>query len=180
MMSPVRLFRRFAVALYWLVLPLCLAAFVVSFAAIGEDGAYQPEWRLALGAVVVALVIGWRLRLNSRALGSRSKIPSAGRLATVFVPLGVLSALGAALVLLGMMWIGLGGWMLLDDQAGASLLTYSDDASATATSVALIVTGLALVGLGGLPNWFFWRLFRRRETQVVLPDSKDELARVED
>jgi hypothetical protein len=171
-----RPFRRFVVIVYWIVLPLCLAALAVSFVTVNADGQYQPEWRLALGAALMALLVGWRLRLNSRALGGPFRFPSAGRVARVFIPLGLLAALGWLFILLGVAWIGLGIWMFSDAGVAETLSTGNHDPwSAKATAGMLIPVGLIAVSLGAVPNWFFWRLFRSRAPESTSPEAVADL-----
>ncbi|PZN97794.1 MAG: hypothetical protein DCF29_21980 [Alphaproteobacteria bacterium] len=171
-----RPFRRFVVIIYWVVLPLCLAALAVSFVTVSEDGQYQPEWRLALGAALMALLVGWRLKLNSRALGAGTRFPSAGRVMTVFAPLGALAALGWLLILLGVAWVGLGIWVLSDlNNADALFPVEPDTWSAKVTAGMLMIFGLVAVCLGAVPNWFFWRLFRRRVPESTSPEAVVDL-----
>jgi len=176
MASLTKIFRRSVVVLYWAVLPICFLAFAVSFVTIAEDGRYQPEWRLAVGAVVLAALLVWRLRLNNRALGNPSGFPSPARLLKAFMPLGVLAGFGLLLILLGLVWVGIGVWVLVDARhAGSLLMTDMDVLSVRTTGLLLIPFGVAAMAMGVASNWFFWRLFRRKAPESTFPQATADL-----
>ena len=95
---------------------------------------------------------------------------------TVFAPLGALAALGWLLILLGVAWVGLGIWVLSDlNNADALFPVEPDTWSAKVTAGMLMIFGLVAVCLGAVPNWFFWRLFRRRVPESTSPEAVVDL-----
>lgn len=111
-----RSFKRVLTVIYWIALPLVLLAMVGSVLPGGQYAGPLPSWVYALGFAAFAALIGWRLWLNSRALGDAT--PSTGRLLRVVLPLGLLAVAGLIIVLLGVTWIAIGIWLTVDPEAG--------------------------------------------------------------
>ncbi|WP_298161502.1 hypothetical protein [Brevundimonas sp.] len=111
-----RSFKRVLTVIYWIALPLVLLAMVGSVLPGNQYEGPLPSWVYALGFAAFAALIGWRLWLNSRALGYAT--PSAGRVLRVIAPLGLLAIAGLVVALLGAAWIGIGLWLTFDPEAG--------------------------------------------------------------
>jgi len=165
-----RMFGRVVIAVYWLALPLCLLVFVGSFASVSPTGTYQPIWMSAAGSAGLALLIGWRLWLNTRALGHGGPLPSLRKLVFVFLPLVLLALVCAGVALLGLVWLGLGLWLAVQPGAPDSALIY------TAGIMDGRVTGGLMAGLGVLVllagmalNLPILRLLTRRQPEAPSP-----------
>lgn len=104
------LFRKAVVVFYWLILPLVLLACLGGVFAALVNPANPWPWLSAAVAAAFAGLIGWRLWLNSRAVGWGSSMPSLRRLLLVFAPLAAMALAGLVLMFLGLAWLGVGLW----------------------------------------------------------------------
>ena len=171
-----RLFRRFAMVVYGLTLPLCLLVLLVGVAGVDAQGQHRLNWGLILGSVLAMAVLVWRLRLNRRALGDAVAIPTVQRLLLVFIPLGILAAAGVLVAATGLVWAALGIWLVVDPQNGQSLLYMPAGVlDARVSGVALVFIGLVCVAIGSVLALFFLRLFRRKTPEITSPDSGADL-----
>lgn len=109
-----RVFRGSVVVIYWVALPLAVLGALGGAAGL-MFGPGQPvlQWPLTLGFAAFAVVLAWRLWLNSRALGWAGPVPRARRLLTVLLPLGILALVGLVIAAVGLVWLITGGLMLL-------------------------------------------------------------------
>lgn len=150
------------VVIYWIALPLCVLAFVASFATVSPEGRYAPSWTIAPVAAALAGVIGWRLWLYRRALGAAGPLPSGPRVLSAFLPRILLAVLGVVVILLGLAWTGFGLWLALDPpsiaQSGDRLF-----------NLAIAGGGLLTLGLGAALNWPLLRLLTRRPAENPSP-----------
>ena len=105
------LFRRAVVIFYWIALPVAVLVCVGWFLNAGVAASDGRSWTIGVGAGVFAVLIAWRLWLNSRALGRTGPLPSARRLLLVVVPFALLALAGVALAGLGLIWISMGIWL---------------------------------------------------------------------
>ncbi|MBA3999068.1 hypothetical protein [Brevundimonas sp.] len=165
-----RLFKRAVLAIYWVALPICLLAFVASFTAMSPDGAYQPSLGTALVSAALAGLIGWRLWLIARSMGHVGELPSPRRWIIVVIPLALLSLVGLAVMLLGLVWTGLGLWLALEPGALEGALIYPDGVLDSRWAGALTAgSGLiALIG-GAALNIPLLRLLPRRRSETPSP-----------
>lgn len=105
---------------YWIALPFALLVCVGWLMTAATDPSDGRSWAMGGGAATFAGLIGWRLWLNSRALGRGGGVPPARRLLLVFLPLGVLALVGFGVAAMGLAWLAAGLWMLLAPEAGLS------------------------------------------------------------
>lgn len=171
-----RLFRRFAMVVYGLTLPLCLLVLFVGVAGGDAQGQHQLNWGLILGSVLAMAVLFWRLRLNRRALGDPAVMPTLRRLLLVFIPLGIVAVAGVLMAATGLIWAALGIWLVVDPQNGQSLLYMPAGViDARITGVVLVFIGLVCVAIGAVLSLFFLRLFRRKTPEMTSPDNGTDL-----
>ena len=164
-----RAFRKSLVAIYWIALPLCLLTFVASFATFSLDG-YAPSWRLMAGSAALAAFIGWRLRLNARALGLVGDMPPRRRLLRVFLPLALLSLVGLAVILLGIAWTGLGLWLAFQPGALDSRLFHPEGVmDGRLSSFLLAAFGLLTLVVGVAFNLPLLRILNRKPAETPSP-----------
>ena len=105
------LFRKAVVVFYGLLLPLVLLGCLGGIFVAVVNPANPRSWLSAVGAAAFAGLIGWRLWLNSHAVGWGGPMPSARRLLLVFAPLAAMALAGLALLILGLAWLGIGLWL---------------------------------------------------------------------
>ncbi|WP_428149453.1 hypothetical protein [Brevundimonas sp.] len=148
-----RSFRRALTVIYWIALPLVLLSMVVMFLP-GVQTAGAPPWLYAIGSSAFAALIGWRLWLNSRALGDAPS-SSLERL-LILVLLGLLALAGLAVALLGAAWIGIGIWLTVQPPTGAQVDFWP---------IGTGVIGLGTVALGFALTFPFIRAVRRAPSQ---------------
>lgn len=151
-------FRKAVTAIYWVALPISLlfcAGWLLSAFVSPSPG---QEWLMAMGSGAFAALIAWRLWLNSRALGWAAGPPRPRRLLLVVLPLLVLALAGVALAAIGVVWLGLGIWLISVPESAAS--GYRDLVSAPVIPIA---GGVMLVLVGGLLGAPLIRSLRRRE-----------------
>lgn len=171
-----RLFRRFAMVVYGLTLPLCLLVLFVGVAGGDAEGQHQLNWGLILGSILAMAVLVWRLRLNRRALGDPAAVPTVRRLLLVFMPLGIVAVAGVLVAATGVVWVALGIWLVADPQNGQSLLYMpAVTFDARISGLVLVFIGLVCVAIGALLSLFFLRLFRRRKPEITSPDNATDL-----
>jgi hypothetical protein len=165
-----RLFKRAVLAIYWVALPICMLAFIASFATVSPEGAYQPSWGTALVSGALAALIGWRLWLLARSMGHVGELPSPRRWIIVVIPLAMLSLVGLVVMLLGLAWAGLGVWLVMQPEAFDGALTYPDGAIAGRWGGAL-TAGFGLIALigGAALNIPLLRLLTRRSFETPSP-----------
>ena len=116
------IFRRGVVVFYWIALPLALllcAGWLLS-AGAGAGAPRGNALMMAGGAGAVAVLIGWRLWLNSRALGRTVALPSTRQLVLVVLPFALLALAGVGLAALGLTWFSLGVWLLFGSELATS------------------------------------------------------------
>lgn len=167
-----RLFRRFAMVVYGMALPLCLLTLFVGLAGTDLQGQHQLNWGLILGSLSAMALLVWRLRLNRRALGGPSAFPPTRRLLLVFIPLGFVATVGIFVAVTGIVWAAIGIWLIVDPQNGQSLLHMPEGTiDVRISGVALVLIGLICVAIGSVLSLFFLRLFRRRKPEITSPDD---------
>ncbi len=172
----VKLFRRFAMVVYGLTLPLCLLVLFVGVAGDDAQGRHQLNWGMILGSVLAMAVLVWRLHLNRRALGGPAAIPTLRRLLLVFVPLGIVAVAGVLMAAIGLVWTALGIWMVVDPQNAQSLLYMpAGPLDVRISGVVLVFIGLVCVAIGAVLSLFFLRLFRRKTPEMTSPDNGADL-----
>ena len=141
------LFRRAVVIFYWIALPVAVLVCVGWFLNAGVAGSDGRSWTIGGGAGVFAVLIAWRLWLNSRALGRTGPLPPARRLLLVVVPFALLALAGVALAGLGLVWIAMGVWLAFGPELATS--GYRDLVSGAALpiggGVLMAVVGGAMV-----------------------------------
>lgn len=165
-----RAFRKSLVVIYWIALPLCLLVFVASFATFNSTGGYAPSWRMMAGSAALAALIGWRLRLNARALRLVGDMPPPRRLLRVFLPLALLSFVGLAVILLGIAWTGLGLWMAFQPGALDSRLFYPGGMIDGRLSGFLLASlGLLTLVVGLALNLPLLRILNRKPAETPSP-----------
>ena len=142
------LFRKAVVVFYWSVLPLVLLGGLGGVFAAVVNPANPRPWVSTAGAAAFAGLIGWRLWLNSRAVGWGGPMPSARRLLLVFAPLAGVALIGVVVMVLGLAWLAAGLW-------------YADRGAEDAAIGALIGGVLALAGGAALIVPLALRLRRR-------------------
>ena len=144
---------------YWIALPLALllcAGWLLN-AGVGAPGG--NSWRMAAGAGAFAVLIAWRLWLNSRALGRTGSLPPTRRLVLVVLPFALLALAGVGIAALGLIWIATGVWLLFGSELATS--GYRDLVSGAALPIGggafmVLVGGGMIVPLG-------WSLKTRAE-----------------
>ncbi|MFN3816054.1 hypothetical protein [Brevundimonas sp.] len=165
-----RLFKRAVLAIYWVALPICLLVLVASFAAVSPEGAYQPSWGTAFVAAALAALIGWRLWLLARSMGHVGELPSPRRWIIVVIPLALLSLVGLTVMLLGLVWTGLGLWLALQPGALDGALVFPEG-SMNGLWGGSVLAGFGLVALigGAALNIPLLRLLTRRRSETPSP-----------
>lgn len=129
------LFRKAVVVIYWVTLPLALlvcAGWLIG--AVMKPADAQP-WMMA-GAAAFAGLVGWRLWLNSRALGWGGPMPPAPRLLMVFAPLAAVAFAGIGVMAVGLAWLIYGFWLTDVPHAGD-------------VAVGPLIGGVLSLGVGG-------------------------------
>lgn len=99
---------------------------------------------MSVGSVGFCALLSWRLWLNLKATGRTGPFPAPGRFWRVFVPLGLLAAVGLCLTALGV-----GAGVI----AGATWNSEPPGIAVTFVTVAVI-----LIPVGGWMGWPFARL----------------------
>jgi len=152
------LFRKMVAAIYWVALPVSLlicAGWLIGAIMSPSDG---RSWLMAAGAGGFAGMIGWRLWLNSRALGWAAAAPGRRRLLLVILPLLALAFVGIAATALGVAWLALGIWLIGGSESATS--GYRDLVSGPLLP---LVGGAVLILVGGTLCVPLIRSLRRRE-----------------
>ena len=137
-------FRRAVVVFYWIALPFALLLCAGWLLNAGVSVSGGSSWMIAAGAGAFAMVIAWRLWLNSRALGRAGPLPPTRRLLLVVLPLTVLALAGICLVALGFVWLSIGAWLLFGSELATS--GYRDLVSGKALPIG---GGVLMVLVGG-------------------------------
>jgi len=138
------LFRRAVVIIYWIALPVAVMVCLGWLLSVGVGGSGRAPWTIGVGAGVFAVLIAWRLWLNSRALARTGPLPSARRLLLVVLPFALLALAGAALLGLGLVWISMGVRLLFGPELATS--GYRDLVSGAALPIG---GGILMAAVGG-------------------------------
>lgn len=132
-------FRKAVVIFYWLILPLVLLGCLGGVFAAVVNPANPRPWLSAAVAAAFAGLIGWRLWLNSRAVGWGGPMPPARRLLLVFAPLAVVALTGVVVKFLGLAWLGAGLWYADRGAEDAAIGALIGGVLASGSGAALIV-----------------------------------------
>ena len=152
-----RLFRGGVVIIYWIVLPFAVLGTLSGLPGMlpdGRGGAWQVQ--ITAASAVLTLLLGWRLWLNTRALGWNGGLPRGRRLFVVWIPFAVLAVAGLCLVGIGAIWIAV-PHLLPEGEVDRNVYLL---ATAAGGGVALI---------GALMCWPLVCLLRRKPTQATPP-----------
>lgn len=155
-----RLFRGGVVIIYWIALPLAVLITLSGLLGMlpdGRGGAWQVQ--ITAASAILTLLLGWRLWLNTRALGWNGGSPRGKRLLVIWIPFAILAAVGLCLIGIGAIWIA---------------IPHLLPAGETDRNIYLLATaaggGVALVG--ALMCWPLVRLLRRKPTpEVSTPEA---------
>jgi hypothetical protein len=160
------LFRKSVVVFYWVALPLVLLACTGGLISgvLAPDGV--RSWAPVGGAAVLAVLIGWRLWLNSRSVGWGGPMPPPRRLLLVFAPLAVLAAAGLGMAALGFAWLALGVWLMMGPDSATS--GFRDLVTGAALPIG---GGIVLVMAGAALTLPLFRSLRRRRAAADVPGS---------
>lgn len=152
--------RKAVVVFYWIALPFAVlncVGWLIGTLLVPSNG---HAWRTALASGLVAAVIGWRLWLNSRAMG---RDPSQTmRLLFPILIRGFLAIIGMGLAALGVPWIAVGIHALVSPD-------FARHFRDTAWSPTLLVGAGALMAVVGIALTIPFRRILRDRPQP--PDS---------
>ncbi len=137
-------FRRAVVVFYWIALPLALLLCAGWLLNAGVSAPGGNSLMMAAGAGAFSVLIGWRLWLNSRALGRSGPMPPARHLVLVVLPFALLALAGVGLVALGLIWLATGVCLMFGSELATS--GYRDLVSSAALP---IIGGAMMVLVGG-------------------------------
>lgn len=139
-------FRKSVVIFYRVALPLCLLVCAGWLIGALMDPAAMRSWLMSAGAAAFALVIGWRLWLNSRSVGWGGPMPPPRRLLLVFLPLTILALAGLGVWTTGLAFLSFGiGLITSPDSAGAGFRDLVPGAVLyLGGGVLIIIAGVAL------------------------------------
>lgn len=156
-----RLFRGGVVIIYWIALPFAVLGALSGLLGImlpdGQGGAWQMQ--ITAASALLTLLLGWRLWLNTRALGWNGGLPRGKRLLVIWIPFAILAVVGLCLIGIGAIWIAV-PHLLPEGEADRNVYLLATAAGG----------GVALVG--ALMFWPLVRLLRRKPTpEVSTPEA---------
>ncbi|WP_396595133.1 hypothetical protein [Brevundimonas sp. R86498] len=154
-----RTLSRVVVVIYSLVLPVALLSIGGAIYTLRVSDQPWHQWAWIFGSAGVALVLGWRLWLNARALGWTAPQLGIKRILIVWTPLVLLALLGLLLIACGALWIAVPHFV-------------ADKASADAIATPITIAGIIAVFIGGLlcgPAVLVLR--RRRSGSTAEPEA---------